>query len=53
MMKMQRTEPCGRRDDLSRNEVGNRAEIKGLRFHLEEAETRCSRLTYKDKESSL
>ena len=53
MMKRERTALSGRIDNLPREGEGNRFDIVGLRFYLEEAETRCSRITYKDKESSL
>ena len=45
MMTREKTELCRRRDDLSREGGGNRSKIAGLRFRLEEAETRCSHLT--------
>ena len=41
----------GSRDDVSREGEGNRAKTAGLRFCLEEADTRCSRLT--DKAEAL
>ena len=53
MMTRERTALSGRSDNLPREGEGNRFEIVGVRFHLEEAETRCSRLSYKDKESRL
>ena len=40
-------------DDISREGKGNRAEITGLRYHLEEADTRFSRLTDEAKASSF
>ena len=45
MMTRGMTALCGRRGDLSREGEGNRAEIAGLRFRLEEAETICFRLS--------
>ena len=45
MTTRERTALRGRKDNLSREGGGNRADIAGLRFCLEEAETICSRLT--------
>ena len=50
-MTRDRTVLCGRRDGLSREGGGNRDDIAGLIFRLEEAETRCYRLTDDTKAS--
>ena len=45
MMTRGRNALHGRRDDILREGEGNNDEIEELRFRLEEADTRCSRLT--------
>ena len=51
MMTRERTSLPGRKENLSREGEGNRVDIAGLRFRLEEAENRCYRLT--DKAEAL
>ena len=45
MITRDRTALCGRRGDLSREGEGNRADITGLRFRLEEVDTICFRIS--------
>ena len=45
MMTRGRNALHGRRDDILREGEGNNDKIEELRFRLEEADTRCSRLT--------
>ena len=50
-MTRERTVLRGRRSYILREEGGNRANIVGSRFHLEDVKTRCSHLTNEDKAS--
>ena len=45
MITRDRTALCGRREDISREGEGNRSDITGLRFRLEEVDTICFRIS--------
>ena len=49
MMTRERTALPGRRENLSREGDGNRVDIAGLRFRMEEAENICYCFTDKSK----